>query len=251
MSNNININNNSAKSAEADAAKQRLFEECDSLLSSGKCQSLSYYESKNDKTEFKCTARTRFAVLYIVLPSLMAWYAFGALFVSCINWTPTTGNEVSLFASVSGTWGFGLLLLIIRSLVYLPMTSFCDPLHRDNHKLLHWVIFLSYASILFTYELYLYTLSGWAILGGFVFWILYAGCYITLFLERHVRPCPAYGAPNKSLDGCMNKTLLILSGITHISLVVCCTVFNYQLFQPWRDDKVSCISPGTCECLSQ
>lgn len=232
-----------------DYQKQSLISRCNELLAEDGCRSLTFYEGRHEKNHI-CSSKTRIYLLYVFLPSLMSVYAACALIPACINYDTSKGR-VSLFSSFVALWIAGLVLLWTRTCIFLPLMSFCSELQLDNHKRLQWMIFLSYASILLTYEIYAYTLSGWAALGTFLFWLLYAVCYVVVFLERHVRPCPGYGSTSKGLDGCWNKTLVVFSGMIHIALLFCCIVFNSELRESsWRAQRVSCTGNGTCDCLA-
>lgn len=231
--------------------KDKLLTQCEKLLCQPTCPELSLFELECPSTkDEKYSRRTMFMILYIVLPPLMAFYALGVFFVACVNRKYSPGEDVSLFWSVFGTWLAGLVLLLFKSCIYLPCSTYCSIHHRDNHKALHWMTYLCYASILFGYEVYAFTLSGWAALGVFLFWLLYTALYVIVFVERHVRPCRAYGIENKQLDNGCHKALFVLSLVAHLGFLFCCVVFNYQLTQAWRVNRVSCTSPGTCDCLA-
>lgn len=245
----------------ADAeTKRQLISSCDALLASEKCAGYTLFELENQAPSDKPKAgsknpiisskRFQFMVLYVTAPSAMSFYALGVLFLSCINRTAVTGSGVSLFWSVFGTWLAGLVLLLWKGCFYLPCSTYCSTTHRDNHKVLHWMTHLCYASILFGYEVYAYTVNGWAALGVFIFWLLYAWLFVVVFLERHVRPCPAYGQDNVHLDTACNKAILVLAGMVHIAFLFCCVVFNYQLTEPWRAARYACTTTETCECLA-
>jgi hypothetical protein len=235
--------------------KKDLIARCKKLLCEDSCKRLSLYEGdKNESDKIECAKHKEYPlpstwnvyILYIFLPSLMSVYAAVSLIPACINYDPA--YNISLFYSLLATWLAGLLLLWGRGFFFLPFTEFCTELHRDTHKRLIWIIFLSYASILLAYEIYAYTLSGWAALGAFLFWLLYAVCYVIVFLERHVRPCPAYASDNiksRAQNGCANNSFLIASGLVHFGLLFCCVVFNSQLEEPWRTYRI-----GNSTCLA-
>lgn len=225
-----------------------------------KCAQLGFYEKDQEeeggkKRASRCgSIETRLWILYTLLPSIGGIYAFVLLFYSCINYDPTGGptdHPVGLFYSVMGTWLAGFILLILKSSIFIPYKTCCTIEHRDAHKILHWVIYLSYASILFSYELYAYTLSGWAVISTLIFWLIYPLLYLTVFLQGHVRPCPGFvtgEGEGKTYGRLCNKVLFGFTLIVHGGLLVVSVSLNYQLTSMWRTAK-QCGGGGTCECL--
>lgn len=232
--------------------KEELLTKCRKLLCEDSCERLSLYEGDKIRCSNNVFPPNTWNVytLYIFLPSLMSVYAAVSLIPACINYDPSPDNHISLFYSLLATWLAGLLLLWGRGFFFLPFVEFCTELHRDTHKRLIWIIFLSYASILLAYEIYAYTLSGWAALGAFLFWLLYAVCYVIVFLERHVRPCPAASKSDdnkiRAQNGCANNSFLVASGLVHLGLLFCCVVFNSQLEEPWRNSRIGDGTNGSC-----
>ena len=245
--------NASDKAAAEAELRKRLLDECKEALSPDSCKRLSLLDTLDDNGKpIPDHHRSTFFLytLYIFIPSLMSVYAAIALYPSCINYSTAGGNRVSLFWSLLSVWLFGLVLLWTRSFIFLPRMEFCSDLQRDNHKLLIWILYLCYASILFAYELYAYTLSGWFVGVAVILWFAFGGCYFTVFLERHIRPCPAYGTENKALDGNCGYGLSVAAGITHLALLVCCCVLNSELQGGWRTNRVLCTGDGECNCLA-
>jgi hypothetical protein len=211
-----------------------------SHLMEQKCQSLSLYETENQKGSICSTSTsTRLFLLFTFLPSLPSIYAFVLLWFSCINYDTNTNSSVALFWSLFGCWGLGFLLLFGKSAFFIPYAQFCSPTHRDNHKIIHWAIFLTYACILFGYEVYAYSLNEWAAIVTVLFWGLYILFYIMLFVEGHVRPCPGVvSGEAKKHSLAFKKFIFILTGIVHIGLLFVCIIFNNDLTAAWRTAKV-------------
>jgi multisubunit Na+/H+ antiporter MnhC subunit len=214
-----------------------------------KCKSLTLYKlnNKNNPKGKFCNSTIGLGFRFVVFPSLFCIYPFVLLFFSCIN--RDTGYNVSLFWSLMGIYLAGLILLCVKMWIFVCNAKFCTELHLANHEFLNWAIFLDYSSILLAYELYAYTVNFFAVIAVVIFWILYFLLYASVFLEGHVRPCPALvtGEEKKKIVNSVSKCLLISTIMVQFAFVIVAVVLNSQLTEGWRiakENNGECLTPS-------
>jgi hypothetical protein len=232
-------------------SKQQLIQQEIQKILAKNCDNLSLYKlNKNTAPKGKhCNETINLGFKYVICPSLFCFYPFGLLFAPQMCMNHDTTYSVSLFWSIMGIYLAGLILLSVKMWIFVCNAKFCTALHLANHELLNWAIFLDYASILLAYELYAYTVNFFAGLAVFIFWVLFFLLYGSVFLEGHVRPCPALitGESRKGAGNSFNKCLLICTLLVQFAFPIVAIIFNSQLTENWRVSKETsgeCLTPS-------